>query len=149
MQIKIFTISSLTDEQEDFNKFLRGHKILSVEKCYDMNRGYWTFAVEYMEDKRISGIGERSEKVDYKELLSPEEFERFSLLRKRRKEIAQEQAVPAFAIFTDKELAEMSKIENLDENAMMKIEGINAGRASQYGKKILSVDEPPQETAKE
>ena len=52
MQIKIFTLPVFSSErsEEDFNRFLRSHRILQVDRhfCPD-NGGYWTFLVEYMD----------------------------------------------------------------------------------------------------
>ena len=31
------------------NRFLRGHRVLTVDKHYDDSRGLWTFAVTYIE----------------------------------------------------------------------------------------------------
>jgi hypothetical protein len=51
--------------------------------------------------------GGRSQ-VDYKEILSSSEFTVFSELRRIRKEISQTEAVPAYAIFTNEQLAQAS-----------------------------------------
>ena len=45
------------------------------------------------------------EKVDYKLVLSEADFSLFSRLREIRKQIAIADAVPAYAVFTDEELA--------------------------------------------
>lgn len=135
---------STLDEQEEINRFLRGHRVLAIDKHYDDCRGLWTFAVTYIDGNMpSSGKVSSSEKVDYKEVLSTEEFERFTALRKRRKSIAEAEAIPAFAVFTDKELAEMSRVENLTIKDLLSIEGINKGRAQRYGAELLT-PEPQQ-----
>ena len=130
MQIRIFTIplTANVDEQEEMNRFLRANKVLTVQKEYDQNRGVWTFAVEFLPVSAGSKMAENrsaGEKVDYKEVLGAEEFERFS------------ESVPAFAIFTDRELAEMSKISDLSPEMLKKIEGINSARIAHYGVRLL------------
>ena len=87
----------------------------------------------------------QTEKIDYKEVLGSEEFERFTVLRKRRKKIADKESIPAFAVFTDKELAEMAKIEDLTVEGMLKIDGINKGCSQRFGKAMLSDEYPPKE----
>lgn len=144
MQIQVFSINILSpsETQEDLNKFLRGHKVLSIQKEYDVNRGVWSFAVEYLENSSPEvSLGKSAEKIDYKEILNPEEFERFAELRKRRKKIAAEEAIPAFAVFTDRELSEMSKFNDLSFSDLIGIDGINKGRASRFGKRILEDQE--------
>ena len=79
----------------------------------------------------------RSEKVDYKTVLSPECFEVFTKLREARKQIAKDESVPAYAIFTDKELADITQLTDLTPAAMLKIDGINHGRVDKYAERIL------------
>lgn len=116
MQIKIFNIPIGADESfvEEMNHFLRAHKIIDIQKELGMQGGNscWTFCITYMQDGK-SADGPKTNgngKVDYKEVLDTETFERFSNLRKIRKQIAESEAVPAYAVFTDAELADMAKI---------------------------------------
>ena len=46
-------------------------------------------------------------KVDYKEILTPEQFAVFARLRELRKEIASREAVPVYTIFTNEQLSQM------------------------------------------
>ena len=71
---------------------------------------FWTFCVDYLEP--TSGVtadgrqaGQRG-KVDYKEVLSPEDFVIFAGLREVRKEMAQKDGVPVYTIFTNDQLAQ-------------------------------------------
>jgi ribonuclease D len=45
--------------------------------------------------------------VDYKEVLKPEEFEVFSRLRDWRKNVAEKEGVPVYAVLTNEQLAQM------------------------------------------
>ncbi len=141
MQIRVFTIPALAGQemQEEMNKFLRGHRIMEVKQQYDAERGYWTFAVNYIEGSTPNNNAPaiRPEKVDYKTVLSPECFEIFTKLRDARKQIAKDESVPAYAIFTDKELADIAQLSELSPAAMLKIEGINHGRVDKYGERML------------
>jgi superfamily II DNA helicase RecQ len=75
--------------------------------------------------------------VDYKEVLNEADFAVFSRLRDLRKVIAEKEAVPAYAIFTNEQLAAMvtGKVESLTE--MGKIDGIGAARIEKYGAAFL------------
>ncbi|MCB9298197.1 MAG: HRDC domain-containing protein [Lewinellaceae bacterium] len=44
-------------------------------------------------------------------------------MRETRKRLAQEEGMPAYAIFSDKELAAMAKVERLTAAAMKEIKG--------------------------
>ena len=66
MQIRVFSIGvmSTLDEQEEINRFLRGHRVLAIDKHYDDCRGLWTFAVTYIDGNMpSSGKVSSSEKA--------------------------------------------------------------------------------------
>ncbi|MBQ4632407.1 MAG: HRDC domain-containing protein [Prevotella sp.] len=139
MQIKIFDLSSRGSEQqqEELNKFLRGHKVLDIDRQFYVssgNVGHWSIAVTYLPATVVSGQQDRREKVDYRELLSPQDFERFAKLRAIRKKLAADDAVPAYAVFTDAELAQIAKMGNVDATLVARISGIGEKRMEKYGK---------------
>ena len=144
MQIRTFFIGvdSSLEDQENFNKFLRSHRIIEVRQQYDETRGLWTFAVNYLDsqtDASSSNFVSRPDKVDYRATLTPEVFEVFSRLREVRKQMAKDESVPAYAIFTDKELSLIASLPDLNSDTMMKIEGINKGRMDRYGLSMLKI----------
>ena len=139
MQIKIFTIplgaeESMTDEM---NHFLRANKIIDVKRELAVLNGNscWSFCISYMlSSKPITDTPKSTNgKIDYKEVLEPEAFERFSALRKIRKQIADKEAVPAYAVFTDAELAEMAKLTNISTESLLTIPGIGKKKVEKYG----------------
>lgn len=140
MQIKIFTIPVVADERdvEELNHFLRSHKIIDMKRelTTSNDNSCWTFCITYMPDNGLaqqrSNDGKR-EKIDYKEVLEPAAFERFAQMRKLRKDIAEREAVPAYAVFTDAELAEIAKKDHLTMNDIEAIPGIGKKRAEKYG----------------
>lgn len=146
MQIKLFTIPLLGGGalNEDLNVFLRSKKILHIEHHLVNNEqgNFWCFCIKYIEDKTISDTVKT--KIDYKEVLDATSFERFSNMRAIRKEISQKEAIPAYAIFTDEELASIAKIENLDAVSMQKIKGIGEKKIEKYGQYFIN---PSNETS--
>lgn len=66
------------EAQERLNAFLRGHRVLQVSRTEFA--GGWGFCVEWMEGAAPSRRGEedwrKSPRVDYREVLSAEEFGR-------------------------------------------------------------------------
>lgn len=146
MQIKLFTISLFGNEDalEEMNKFLRGNKVVDISKnlVQQGDVSYWTFCVTYLigsPPKVQQPQFEKKEKVDYKQVLGEVEFARFSLLRSIRKKLAETDAVPAFAVFTDAELSELAKMEELTPQAMMKVDGIGEKRVEKYGKAMCEI----------
>ena len=141
MQYRIFTVPVVGDDTatDDLNRFLRANKVVKVDKevaiCGDMT--FWTFCVQYLLPPLSAPVSERKGKVDYKTVLDEEQFKVFSLLRKCRKAIADEDAIPAYAVFIDAELAEMSKLAELNEKTMMAINGVGKQRVEKFANRLL------------
>ncbi|WP_066188224.1 MULTISPECIES: DNA helicase RecQ [Gracilibacillus] len=57
----------------------------------------------------------------------------FEELRKLRKQLADEQAVPPYVIFSDKSLREMSNVKPTTKSAMLQIHGVGERKFEQYG----------------
>lgn len=90
------------------NAFLRSHRVLAVKKEFvaEGKNSFWTFCVEYLDGAAMvsgSGLGGKPPKVDYKEVLKPEEFQVFSRLRGWRKGVAEKEGVPVYAVLTNAE----------------------------------------------
>jgi superfamily II DNA helicase RecQ len=65
--------------------------------------------VEYLDGGGAGGLvpGGKLPKVDYKEVLKPEEFEVFSRLRDWRKAVAEKEGVPVYVVLSNEQLADM------------------------------------------
>lgn len=137
MKIKFFTIPILGGEalEKDLNAFLSAKKILEVEsKLVSSQQGaHWCFCIRYVDDV----LGQDKKKVDYKLVLDEATFKRFSQLRVIRKELSDADAVPAFAVFTDEELAEMAKLEELSPASLRSIPGVGEKRVAKYAEKFI------------
>ncbi len=140
MQIKIFDLLASAPEQdiEIVNKFIRGHKVVDIDKQFYVssdNIGHWSLCVTYLltSSQQQSGSFERREKVDYKAVLSAEDFEKFTKLRMIRKKLADDDAVPAYAVFTDSELAQIAQMPAIEAKLMKQITGIGDKRMAKYG----------------
>lgn len=146
MQIKVFEIfsSSQSEDEERVNVFLRSHKILKIDKEFYHNDGIgcWTLFISYIENKEstlTSAHHERKPKVDYKQILGEEEFKRYVRLREIRKQLAEEEAIPAYAVFTNEELSEIARLEYLSIQELIKLKGIGEKRVEKYGVKICEL----------
>jgi len=141
MQIRRFTIPIHGGEllSEEMNVFLRSKKILHVREHlvnHDTEGVHWCYSIHYVDDVNISDRDKV--RVDYREVLDEASFKRFSVLREIRKRVAQEDAVPAFAVFTDGELAEMAKVEVLTPEAMKQLKGVGEKKIEKYAQHFLS-----------
>ena len=142
MQYEIFTIPVFNPEEglEKLNRFLRGHKVVQVDKELVRlgEQSYWSFCVNYLVTT-LSFETEKKEKIDYKNVLTEEQFKIFSRLRSCRKIISEKEGYPAYSVFTDAELSLMSQTENLVPESIVKIEGIGKKRMERFGLVLLEL----------
>ena len=140
MQIKLFTIpvSDSGAVTEELNRFLRANKILEVENHLISNEkgATWCFCVKFIESAWTNKPGDHP-KTDYKTELSEETFIVFSKLREARKQLALEDAVPAYAICTDYELALMAKIKDLTADKLLTVKGFGEKKLEKYGSRLI------------
>lgn len=127
--------------KEELNQLLRGGRIASVRKEFVLNGedSFWAFCIEYL-DRSGGGAGARggsAPRVDYKELLNEADFARFAQLRDLRKSLAEGDAVPAYSIFTNEQLAAMVTGQCTSLTALGSIPGIGAARLEKYGAVFL------------
>ena len=83
------------------------------------------------------GASERG-KVDYREVLSPEQFALFVKLRALRQGIAKDEAVPVYMVFTNEQLAQMVRLETRSKADLDKIAGVGEARIQKYGERFLA-----------
>lgn len=141
MQIQVFNISVFDngEQTEDLNKFLRSHSIIDMEKqlISDGQTPFWTFCIRYKESSKINP--QTKSKIDYKEILDEAVFKVFSLLRTYRKKLAEQNGVPVYAVFTNEELANIAKLDEINIENMKKINGIGSKKIEKYGEPILNL----------
>ena len=143
MQIKTFTIPIHDDGgwTDELNRFLRSRMVLEVEREFVQagSASCWCFCVRYLDGSRDYKGSAKRKRIDYKEVLDETTFAKFAALRTRRKEIADAEGIPAFAVFTDAHLAEMAQLRDLTPTTMAKVTGIGVGKVERYGERLLAV----------
>jgi len=142
MQIKIFNIPIPDGDAmtEEMNAFLRANRILQTEHhiVQSGQSAFWSFYIKYMDGK--APISSKN-KVDYKEVLDEISFQRFARMREIRKHLAKEEGIPAYAIFTDVELAGLAKMEKLTRKAMLTVKGVGEKKVEKYAKHFIKENE--------
>ena len=146
MPFKIFTIPVTSPEaaENDLNSFLASHRVLSVERRWieaGTNSFLW-FCIEYHTPRGSSSeprANSRSNnaRVDDREVLSPEDFAVFAKRRDVRKEIATAEAVPAYMVFTNEQLAQVVKTRVASKSDLAKISGLGEARLEKYAERLL------------
>ena len=146
MEVKIFTlpINPTTEQEEEINKFIRSHKVVDVRKEVVTSGGnaFWTFCVTYVSGAASSPTIQQKPKIDYREVLSEDEFAAYVRLRDIRKEISDEKGLPPFAVFTNEELSNIAKMvisENVTVSSLTKVQGIGQKKAEKYGPALIDM----------
>ena len=131
--------------EAELNGFLRSHKVLSVDRCWveQGSSSFWSFCIDYLETGSNSPStfkpGISRAKVDYRDVLKPEEFTVFVQLRDWRKQVDQTEAVPVYTIFTNEQLAQMVQTRTTTKAALEKIAGVGDARIEKYGPGVLEI----------
>jgi superfamily II DNA helicase RecQ len=144
MQLKLFIVpvKNIAAAEAEMNGFLRAQRVLAVKKEFVAagENSFWTFCVEYLDGAAgMGGLGGRGPKVDYREVLKPEEFELFSRLRDWRKGVAEKEGVPVYAVLTNEQLAQIVQKKVNSKAGLKEIEGVGDARVEKYGEALLSV----------
>jgi len=147
MQMVFYAIPARSDAglQEDLNRFLRSHRVLTVHREFvaQGDNSFWALSVEYMEGTASSSPEAASrggkQRVDYKEVLSPEDFAVFAKLRDWRKATAEQEGIPVYAVLTNEQLAAIATKRPGSTTALRDIEGIGEGKAGKYGEAVMAV----------
>jgi superfamily II DNA helicase RecQ len=147
LQYKFFIIpiKDPEDAEEEFNRFLRTVRVLTIDRKF-VEKGensFWAMSVEYLDSQKSEGssgkgVGQ-SKRVDYRKILSPEDFVLYAKLRDWRKETGEKEAVPLYTIFTNEQLARIvqQKIKTLE--GLGSLTGIGEARVNKYGRDVLTL----------
>ena len=132
----------------DLNALLLKGRILTVAREFVPNGADsgWAFCVEQtahagplpaslkapVERSRSSGA------VDYKLILSEADFAVFATLRDLRKQLAQADSVPVYAVFSNEQLAAFVTRRAASKEAMAEVAGVGPARIAKYAGAVLA-----------
>jgi superfamily II DNA helicase RecQ len=145
MQLKFYQIPAGGSEpvEEEINAFLRAHRILKIDRELIHRDTFpsWALCVEYLESAgpRERGAAGQHRRVDYKEVLSGEDFSVFSALRDMRRVAAEAEGVPMYAVFTNEQLAKIAQQRPTSRAELEKVDGIGSSRGEKYGDRVLEI----------
>lgn len=82
-----------------------------------------------------------NKKLNGKDNLTSEDYRLFEELRKLRMEIAREEKVPPYIIFSDKTLVDMASKKPKNETQLLNVSGVGKRKYDRYGEKFIKVIE--------
>lgn len=141
MKMQFFQIPTHDANGADgLNRFLAGRRILSVDRHFvaDGANSFWAIAVMWLPGAESTDTGKKETRVDDKQVLSEADFRVFAQLRDVRKSLADSLKVPAYAVFSNQQLASLvlKRVVNLTQ--MQTIEGVGKARCRDYGEPMLA-----------
>ena len=145
MRFRFFTIATQlpVQGQDALNAFCAQHRVVSVEKQFVAQgmESFWSICVTYIENSETSRSiqGGKRDRIDYKEVLNEQDFAIYAELRNLRKSLAEQEGVPAYALFTNEQLAEMVTQRVTTQVALGEIDGVGKARLEKYGDSFLTL----------
>lgn len=140
--LRFFTVPVCDGDQaaEEVNRFLGAHRIVAIDRqfVHDGPNSAWALCITYVQSSNRPPTGKRG-KIDYRDVLSEPDFALFAKLRALRKTLADREGVPAYALFTNEQLATMVQNRVRTMNALREIDGIGEARVEKYGNDFLAL----------
>lgn len=81
----------------------------------------------------------RKSAVDYKDILSEDDFKLFAQLRQLRKTIADNEGVPVYELFTNEQLANMVTQRITTQSSLLQLEGVGKAKIDKYAPAFLQI----------
>ncbi len=141
----IIPIRTAAEAESELNRFLRSVRVITAHREFvaQGENSFWCMAVEYVSDSVPSSHGGNTaggrNRPDYKELLSQEDFAVFAKLREWRKQIAEKEAVPAYTVFTNEQLAKVAEKRITAKSGLQEINGVGEARIKKYGDAVIHI----------
>lgn len=140
MPLRFFAIPALAggEHEAELNRLLAAGKVLALDRQFvaDGSASFWAVCVtlgsgdaHWPAELKASA----ARRIDYRQVLDEADFALFARLRALRKQVAETESVPPYAVFTNEQLADMvrQRVSNRDELA--RIDGVGAARVERYG----------------
>lgn len=139
MQIHFFNIPihDAGEASAKLNQLLASHRIVDVQRQFVSagSQSSWQICVTVTS---ASQARVQKSRIDYREVLSESDFKIFAALRTLRKTMAEKERLPAYALFTNEQLAEIVTQKASSLQDLKRIEGIGPTRVEKYGPAFLS-----------
>lgn len=135
MQVALFSVPpGDRTALEELNRCLRAHRVLTLDR--EFHAGVWTFCVTY--EQATAVFAGSAEKVDYKQVLDEKTFALFSRLREVRKDLAEKERLPPYAVLTNEQLAEVARRRCATAAELEKIDGVGRARVEKFGAALVA-----------
>ena len=147
MRLKFFAVPVFDSAaaEEELNAFLAQHRVLSVDRrlVESPSATVWTICVQYVDPAQVKSEVStpsitKKGKIDYREVLSADDFAAYMKLRELRKQIADKAGIPPYAVFNNEQLAAMVRGRMVTKTALSSLEGVGDAKLTKYGDAFLN-----------
>ena len=147
MRLRFFSIPAAAPDAAEaaLNQFLAAHRISHVERqlVADGAASFWAVCVTWVEGGAEApppaDAARRTRGLDYRELLAADEFALYDRLRGLRRQQAEAEGLPTYAVFTNEQLAAMVRSRAQSAGALAAIDGVGEARVRRYGDAFLAL----------
>ena len=148
-KIKIFNLKLTTEgvDTQELDEFVENIKVLNIWEHLLLDKDLWVILLRYEENQYIHPQKEFNypnkkiniEKTENLENLTTEEQERFNALKQWRKSQVQDSNRPAYSVFNDQVLYDISRKNPKSITELKSIRGIGESKLTQYGESLLKL----------
>ena len=160
VQIKIFTMAFSPRlggfDDEPLRLFIRDKRVHSIESWHFIHEGtpYWSAFVSYpmfeeTPKEQTQSKSEKTDKDNWRKLLTDLDWPVFNALREWRKTRATEEGVPPYLVLTNEQLTRIVVDRVASLAALGRISGVGPSRVEKYGKDVLRILHGKRETEHE
>jgi superfamily II DNA helicase RecQ len=142
MRYRFFKIPVMDPDEAEaaLNRFCAEHRVASVERHFvaDGHASFWAVCVCHTEPSEKLAAPRKS-KIDYREVLDDKDFTVYAKLRSLRKTLSEREGLPAYALFTNEQMADMVRRRVTSLAALGELEGVGKARVERFGEAFLEV----------
>ena len=128
-------------EADELNRLLAKERVAEIHKelVKQGDAHYWAFLVQLpIAEDESPPVASRKSKVDYREVLSADDFALFAALHECRKKLSTAAGAAVYAVATNEQLAEMVRRRVKSRKALLEIPRFGEARAAKYGDALIA-----------
>ena len=141
MQLQFFQMPVHAPQVDELNRFLATHRVTSIERQFvsDGANSFWSICVTFERGDPPQTSIQQKGRIDYRDVLTEEQFRIYAKLRVLRKELSERDKVPPYSIFNNEHLAEVVRRHVTTRAELAKIAGVGQSRIEKYSDPILEL----------
>jgi len=127
--------------ETELNQFLNSIQVISVDRKFvtNGNKSQFCIIIEYRNNHSTEKQSKASKRIDYREVLSPEDFSLYATIRDWRKETAKKSGLQLYSILNNEQMAQIAQNKITTKEGLQKVDGFGKTRMENYGNDIIKI----------